>query len=252
MTSATTYDQSPLRQPVLNLTIGAFSIAAFMGVVALLSGSFGETQVRILLTTLVVGVSSVCMVCCLGTWGTSYAPVGALGQLSLVLPVVTGLTLIWVELDHGGQEGFAQAFGIGCVLALTMAQVCLLLALAGGRVELSVPLWGTIAVGALLAFILCMVIVGDLDDEGLWRLIGVLAIMDVLGTLVTTALAKFGGRDEASAAAVAGSSADRALEPWLPEELELRLRARAREAGIPASTLLTEAVRAFLDADSRS
>src|SRR5688500_10026133 len=133
MSTVTTTAKSPLRQPVLTLTIGAFSVAAFMGVVALLSGSFGETQVRILLTTLVVGVSSICMLCYLATSGTSYAGVGVLGQVSLALPIFTGLMLIWGDLDIPAEEGWGQAFGIGCVVAATLAQVALLLALAGSR-----------------------------------------------------------------------------------------------------------------------
>jgi len=246
MTTVTAEHKSPLRQPVLTLTIGAFSIAAFMGVVALLSGSFGETEVRVLLTTLVVGISSVCMLCYLATSGTPYAGVGVLGQVVLALPVATGLTLIWVELDLGSEEASWQAFGIGCVLALTLAQVSLLLALAWSRTDLSVPLWGTIAIAGFLAFLLCMVILGELETEGFWRLVGVLAIIDVLGTLVTTALAKFGGGDESERPTPMAMAA----ELWLPEELELGLRARARETGRPPAALLTEAVRAYLDADA--
>ncbi len=219
-----------------------------MGVLALLSGSFGETEVRVLLTTLVVGVSSVCMLCYLGTWGTPHAAAGALGQLSLVLPVFTALALIWGDIGYPDEESWAQAFGIGCVISLTLAQGCLLLALAGRRTDLSVPMWGTIAVAGFLAFLLCLVILGEVDDEGLWRLIGVLAIVDVLGTLVTTALAKFGDRDEDELPARSTGSMNR-IAGLLPLELENRLIARAHETGLPPSTLLTEAVSAYLDED---
>ena len=80
---------APVRRAILALVIGSFSIAALMGVVALLSGDFDETQGKVLLTTLVVGCASICVLCYLATGGTPYQFVGLVGGVAVVVPVVT-------------------------------------------------------------------------------------------------------------------------------------------------------------------
>jgi hypothetical protein len=186
-------DTTAMRRLGATLTIGSFSVAALMGIVALLGGGdFGENEGRVLLTTLIVGCASICALCCLATAGTRWAPVGALGGLVLVLPVVTALLLVWSDWS-GDSDGLLKVFGVGVVLASTLAQLCLLLALAGdGRV--GAVLWPTLTTAVTVAALLSGMIVGEVDVDGVWRLLGILAILDVLGTLVTIALAKFGGR----------------------------------------------------------
>src|SRR4051795_12384942 len=120
------------RRVAATLTIGSFSVAALMGIVALLGGgSFGEGEARVLLTTLIVGCASICVLCYLATAGTRWAAVGVAGAAVLVLPVVTSLSLVWLDWDlfDSDSEGTLKAFGVGVVGAVTLAQVCLLLAL---------------------------------------------------------------------------------------------------------------------------
>jgi hypothetical protein len=189
-------DTSAFRRVAATLTIGSFSVAALMGIVALLAGgSFGEGEGRVLLTTLVVGCASICALCYLATAGTPWAPAGILGALVLVVPTGTALLLVWSDWS-GDDEGLLKAFGVGVVGALTIAQVCLLLALAGAREGLRLLLGATVVLALVVAVIVSGLILGGIDADGVWRLLGVTAILDVLGTLVTIALAKFGGREE--------------------------------------------------------
>ena len=79
--SETDLDTAPVRRLVVFLTIGSFSIAALMGVIALLGGgSFGEREGQVLMTTLIVGTTSVAMLCYLATSGTRFQVVGASGS----------------------------------------------------------------------------------------------------------------------------------------------------------------------------
>lgn len=194
--SETTTGTGGFRRVVATLTIGSFSVAALMGIVALLGGGdFGENEARVLLTTLIVGSASICVLCYLATSGTRWALVGFAGVVVLVLPVVTALLLVWSDWNGDG-ESTLKAFGAGVVLALTLAQLSLLLALAGdGR--LGAILWPTIAVAAAVAAMVSAMILGAVDGDDVWRILGVLAILDVLGTLVTIALAKFADRGAA-------------------------------------------------------
>lgn len=78
------------------------------------------------------------------------------------------------------------------VVAVTVAQLCLLLALAAHRRNLSLLLWSTTALAIVAAAIISTLIVSENAGDGIARLLGVVLILDVLGTVVTTALAVLG------------------------------------------------------------
>jgi hypothetical protein len=236
-------ETSTFRRVAATLTIGSFSVAALMGILALLGGgSFGDDQVRVLLTTLIVGCASICTLCYLATSGSRWAPLGMAGAIAVILPTVTSLMLVWADWDLFGDdmEGVWKAFGIGVVLALTLAQLCLLLALAGdGR--LGAVLWPTVAIAAVLAVLIAGMILEEVDADDVWRLLGVLAILDVLGTLVTIALAKFGGRG--------GSRAhDPRLRVTLSIDQTAALGRLSADAGRPPEELVGHAVDRMLQA----
>jgi len=187
------------RRVVATLTIGSFSVAALMGILALLgAGDFGENEARVLLTTLIVGSTSICVLCYLATAGTRWVAIGVAGGLVVLLPLATALVLVWGDWDGDtDHEVLLKTFGIGVVLAVTLAQLCLLLALAGSRRPLAFVLWATVAMAVTVAGLVCGLITEAVDGD-IWKLLGIVAILDVLGTLVTISLAKFGGAEEAT------------------------------------------------------
>jgi hypothetical protein len=229
----TTSPRTTLRRLILTATIGSFSFAALMGVVALLGAGFDDNQYRVLSTTLVAGFTSVAVLCYLGTAGSRFQLVGILGGLACVVPTVTALMLIWAEDSFG--DDMWRTFGVGAVVAATLAQVCLLLGVAGARRSVGWLLWPTVGLAALLAAILSAQIVGDSASDNSIRFLGVVAILDVLGTVVTIALAKFGSASPAPALTVGLSGA-----------LAARLAGLAETQGRPASELLDEAVERYL------
>ena len=231
-------ETSTFRRVAVALTIGSFSIAALMGIIALLSGGdFGEGQVKVLLTTLIVGCASICVLCYLATAGSPWAAVGGVGALVLVLPVVTSLVLVWHDWDDFSfpDEAWGKWFGVGAVLAATLAQICLLLALAT-RSGLRFVLWSTIALATVLAVVISGMIINEVETDNGWRFIGVVAILDVLGTLVTIALAKFGR----------GPARFEDDPLLLPPGLDAQLAERAAAQGRSRASLLAEAVEQFL------
>jgi hypothetical protein len=231
---------STVRRTAATLTIGSFSLAALMGIVALLGGGdFGTGEARVLLTTLVVGCASVCMLCYLATTGTRWGAVGIAGSVVLVLPVVTSMILVWSDWDTD-MDGVWKGYGVGVVAAATLAQICMLLALAADRPALAFVLWSTVALAAFLAIVVSGTILGEVEADDLWRLIGVVAILDVLGTLVTIALAKFGGRSEAPSPA--GRLVPVTLSPAQADAIERLSRSTGRDPG----ELLLEAVERYV------
>lgn len=234
-------DGFPLRRVIVGLTIGSFSLAALLGVIALLSGGeFGETQGRVLLTTLVVGVTSVAVLCYLAVGGTPYQPVGILGGLSALPPLVTSLLLIWGGVGESSDWAW-KTFIIGLLIGGTFAQICLLLGLSSTRRVLAWILWPTIALAALLAAYVSYLVGAEagLGDAGL-RFIGIVAILDALGTVVAVAMALFGGRGT--------EASTRADVVRLPPPLAARVAEAAAASGRTPDQVVAEAVEAHLRA----
>ncbi len=236
----------PIRRWIVRTTIGSFSLAALMGIAALLGGDFGETQGRILLTTVLVGVVSIAVLCYLAATGGRWQLVAVAGGVVVVLPTVTGLIMIWGN-PQGVDDWIIKTFGVGAIVAATLAQASLLLALAGtarGLVARLLP--GTLVMAAGLAVMTsALVLRFEPQGDGYYRVLGVVAILDVLGTVVAAALTKFG---------TGGQPSDGSPDPGhaaLPARLQERVTAYARARGADPDAVVASAVEQFLDAAER-
>jgi len=249
-------ETATLRRTALFITIGSFSIAALMGVVALVAGGdFGEGEGKVLLTTLIVGCASICLLCYLATGGTPYRAVGVIGGLAVVVPVATALMLVWRdwELFDEPSEWIWKSFGVGTVVAATLAQMSLLLGVAWARKNLAWLLWPTLGLAAAMALLLSSMILGEAEADELWRLLGVIAILDVLGTVVTAALAKFArGDDDRPAGQPTSSRKPTGLTVALSDDLAAAIEQRSRETGRSPAHLVAEAVERYLARPAQS
>lgn len=233
---------APIRTAIVRVTVTSFSLAALMGIVALLAGgAFGETEAKILFTTLLVGVVSVTVLCYLATAGTRSQPVGVAGGLVVPVPLVAALTMIWRDWDTGVPEWLGQTFGVGAVVAATLAQACLLLALAArARPLVHRILVGTLVLATVLAGVISYLIVGpEPQEQAFFRVLGVLAILDVLGTVLVAALTRFGAGD-ANPVPSTGTVT-------IPAELATRLDAYAARTGVSRDEVVSVALARHLE-----
>lgn len=225
------------RRAISAIVIIAFSIAAIIGIVALVRpGQFGETEGKILLTTLTVGVESIAVLCYLSLATRPLWWVGVIGGVVSVVAVVTALLLIWSDWDHGGGtfiDNDLKVFGIATTWAATIAQACLLLALMQRR-TVKWLLATTFAVAAVFGVMLSIVIGGYNASDAYWRGFGVVAILDVLGTVVLAALGAFGR-----------PSTTRATTTTLDPAVWQRATALATEQGVDPSKLVSDALDAL-------
>jgi len=235
----------------------SFSGAALVGIVALLGGDFGETQGKILLTTVLFGAFSITALCHLAIADRAMRIVGVSGLLASTVALVTGLVLIWRDWGDVGLEVWFRMFGAAAVLAVSFAHANLLLLLAGRR--RAAIRWGlavTLVTIAVVAVMLILPIVTDGDIPGedagdvYWRVLGVIAILDVLGTVVVPVLALFlrDGAGPATPSAQEGSTATDPLRVTMPAELAAAIRGRARDRGKSPEEVAIEAIRRALDA----
>lgn len=242
---------APIRRWIVRVTIGSFSLAALLGIVALLGGGdFGETEGQILLTTLLVGVVSIAVLCYLTTAGRPTQPVGVVGGVVVLVPLVFGLLLIWGNPGDGVDTFWVKTFGIGSIVAATIAQVCLLL-LPGSRANPLARrlLLATIGLAALLALMTSLMVLDvHPGDDTYVRGVGIVAILDVLGTVVGAALTRFGP----DAGGPLPGAADQGTTLVLPPDLAAALTAAAVRAGRSRDDLAADVLRAHLAAPTDS
>lgn len=178
-----------LRRAAIVVVIVSLLLAGALGILALLSGQFGETQGRILLTTLAVAAFGLTALCHLAIASHRFRIVGYVGIAASVAALVPALVLIWswFDLSESMDEWF-RALGVLTILAITLAQANLLLRFASAtRAIVRVGLIVTLAAAAIVAIMLWLPILTDGSipggDTGYWRFFGVIAILDVIGTI---------------------------------------------------------------------
>jgi hypothetical protein len=221
-----------LRRVVGTVVIVSFSIAALMGIAALLGGGeFGEAQTRVLLTTVVTGTESVAVLCYLAVAGHRLSWLGAVGGLVSLVAFAIAVLMTWGALDL--DQGVWRTFGVALTVAASIAQVCLLLALDARR-GTGAALYATCGAIAVLAVMVCVAILGDGDlGDTFWRSLGVVAILDVLGTVVVSAMGAFRRPAPAYAGLVDAAT-------------EARIKELARERRLSTNELVSEALDAYL------
>lgn len=172
---------------------------------------------------------------------------GAVGAVSALVPFGIALYLIWRDwgTDFPG-ETLMQWFGVTITIAVVLAQICLLLATAGDAGRLRGLLWATVGLAALMGLIVIGLITEVLDGDQHWRWIGVVAILDVLGTIVTMALAKFSALGDRPAPAVAAADGAGAADFRLPPDLAAAVSERAGSTGLSPQQVVEDAVRRAL------
>jgi hypothetical protein len=187
-----------IRRIAIVFIIVSLSITALVGIVTLLTASFGEVQAKVLLTTLLMAGFSITALCHLAVVGRALQVVGFVGIATSALAFFTGAYLIWSSWDNWSQswESVLKTFAVLGVLAVSLSHANLLLLLAGRRNPLiRTGLFVTVGLIGLLAALIIVPIVtnGEIpgENELYWRFLGVVAILDVLGTIVLPVINRF-------------------------------------------------------------
>ena len=238
--------------------IVSFSLAAVVGIIALLSGDFGDTQGKIILTTLLMGATSITALCHLAIADRAMRMVGFVGLAASSVTLVTGLVLIWSDWNDSAFEDWLKVFVVAGILAVSFAHANLLLLLAGRRrLVIRIGLMVTLVMITAVAIMIILPILseggipGIANEEWYWRLFGVFGILDVLGTVVVPVLAIF-VKDAPAVAVADAMGADAAagqlaaadhLTLSLPADLARALEQRAVADGVDASDAALAALR---------
>ncbi|BBG02491.1 MULTISPECIES: hypothetical protein [Pseudonocardia] len=186
-----------LRRAMIVAVVGSLLVASLLGIVALLGGDFGDLQIRIVLTTLVVAAFGTTALCHLAVVTRAVRVVGLAGIAASIGAAVCALLLIWRDWmsDTGPEEGLFKSLTVFTVLAISLAHANLLLLLAERRAPvIRAGLAATLLAIAIVAVMILLPVLTDgaipgTDDGWYWRWLGVAGIVDALGTVALPVLA---------------------------------------------------------------
>ena len=171
-----------MRRTFLHVLIVSVAISALLGIIALLSERFGETQVKVLLSTLCVAGASILAMACSAVWERGRAHAFALpGIGASILGFLLVLVGIWSEAKADEFWKSATTLVIGATFCAHAA--LLYLASLAPRFLWVRP--ATIAATALLGALLIYLLWAEDDVESAWRVAGILAILGSAGTILT-------------------------------------------------------------------
>jgi hypothetical protein len=170
----------------------SLSISALIGIVIFLFGDFGDTEARLLMTTLSVGGYSLTGLCCSVLYEQRRFTAFAIGGMAVsVIGFVYTILAIWEVIDLDTQMT-AETLSTLIILAFSTAHASLLMQIRSEKGIVNGSLAATLVFIAIVAFMLIYLVLNGFGDAGefFYRLLGVFAILDVLGTIVTPILKK--------------------------------------------------------------
>jgi hypothetical protein len=154
-----------------------------------------------------------------------------MGAGASAVPFALALWLTWVDVFD---TDLWPTLGSSITVAASLAQVCLLLAFVA-RPRIGPALMATFVAITIVAVMITIAIVdGSGLDDTYWRIFGVVAILDVLGTVALSALAAF------------GRSRPRGEPELLTTAVESRVVDAAARRGLSPSELISQALDDFL------
>lgn len=167
--------------------LACFVVGAATGILALLSFELGETEAKILLTTLSLGVYSLTGLCsALLADQRSYRVFGGLGIAVSVLGGLFAILTNWemvsgLELIVKGRISFL-------IVAIAFGHAALLLRINTTSAAVRVVRSVTLGIIALVGAVLLAITMEPSSIPIAWVCLGILGVLDVLGTIATPIL----------------------------------------------------------------
>jgi len=172
--------------------ISSLVICALVGIYILLFGDWGETEMKVFATTQIVAFFSLLGFCSsLHQNRKYYQWISILGVLASFVGFVLTTYLIWWTMEGGEHKNVWRASFIAGIVAFCLAHISLMLLVKlksrfTKYVLLTTIIFILIVAGMMINAVICDF---DLGDRCL-RLLGVFAILDVLGTITTPLINK--------------------------------------------------------------
>ncbi|MGE0481853.1 MAG: hypothetical protein AB7Q17_15430 [Phycisphaerae bacterium] len=184
---------SQTQRTLLFSFIASIALCGAIGAYILIIGQFGWYEARVLGTTAVIGGASIlAMAAAVSFESGRRRALGAAGMLASGAALVALLALIWDLLPDTDFDVFERITASLAVVAVALPHACLLdLARLHKQYEwVRIATYGMIAA---LAVLICVTIWAEPRGDVWARVIGVLAIGDVCGSIATPILHRISG-----------------------------------------------------------
>jgi hypothetical protein len=192
-------ERTELRRVLLVATVSALSLTALFAIFALLVGRFDETQVRILATTGGCGLAS--LLAMPGTRLLQERRHVELGRLVVFLATVTfvlELWAVWIATDSS-LSWRTLAVAVSVTTAVTQIAASLARQRATDPEAVGLLRLGAGVCTVVLALLISSAALGKVSDTGYYRLVGAVAVLDVLLVALQAAVRRFGAAPAAGA-----------------------------------------------------
>ena len=175
------------------LLMASLVITALIGIAVFIVGDFGDgfgTRAKLLVTTVAVAVLSLTGLASAALYDRGkWLPLSYSGIAASVIAFVLVMVGMWGEIDGSWFWKLAASVAI---VAFSISQISVLLLgnYSSARKLIRYSLYGAIAAIFSVAVVLVSMIAWELGDTVFFRLLGVLAILDVLGSISVPILGK--------------------------------------------------------------
>lgn len=175
--------------------IVALSIGALMGIFIFIFGDFGETEVRLLGTTLALGGYSLTGLCSSILYDKKkILPLAYFGMGVSIIGFIFAVSLIWKIIDYSPflqARDIQNAFWTLIVVAVASALSSLVLLVHGEKKVVNNIAYFTVGCISIVSFMLIGWMVGGWRvREPFFRVLGVFAILAVSGAVIAPILDK--------------------------------------------------------------
>ena len=222
-----TVSRFSVKRIFLRSMIASIALSAALGVIGILTARFGWIDLRILLTTLTIGVASITGLACGAALESGRQT--RLPRAGIALTLLAGVLVIigmWLDVS---EDLFWKAAVTISIFAGSVAQTSLLsMAVLAPRFQWTRLVANVIVFG--LAGLLSIMFIRESGSNDLWRILGVLAILDAAISVVIPVLHRLSAHDAASLG-VDVAAIDREIVVLRQRILELE----ERRAGILSS-----------------
>lgn len=170
--------------------IASLVVSALIAILVFLFGDFGETEIKLLLTTLTVGGYSLTGLCSSALYDKrKNVSLVFSGFLVSILGFIITVGAIWKIIDFVDIWRLVAIFSI---LAFSIAHSSLILLICSEKRIISISKIAMIIFILIIAIMLIYLVLAGFNgvDKFYYRLLGVFAVLDVLGTILTPILKK--------------------------------------------------------------
>ena len=181
-----------VKKILLNCFVGSLGLGAVLAILIFLIGKFGEIELDLLFTSMTIGLYSLFGLCCGILYDkTRYKSFSLIGLSLCVIAALYTIGVIWEIIAF---DDVIKWSVIVFIISASVAHISLLLLVETRKFGLTYLRGATICLSILVAALLIFLLLRDLEniDNLFYRLLGILTVLDMCGTIITPIYARVG------------------------------------------------------------